>query len=152
MEKMKAQKVTARLILELLGSPKEHIDQTLKDVVKKVNEEKDIKIVKSELFEAEKQENGLWSAFAEVEIESDKINRILELCFDYMPSTLEILEPAGMDMDSEDLASLFNDLLAKLHKYDMLLKNFHAENVMMKEQLENIKKKVEEARAKKNEE
>jgi hypothetical protein len=146
---MKEQKFTARIILELLGSPEEHINQTLKDVVNKVKEEKEIKVVKAKLFDAEQQENKLWSAFAEIELESKDMKRILDLCFDYMPSTIEILEPAGMEMDSEDIASLFNDLLAKLHKYDMLLKNFHAENVVMKKQLEEIHKKVEEARAKK---
>ncbi|MBU4242554.1 MAG: hypothetical protein KKF52_04965, partial [Nanoarchaeota archaeon] len=83
--------------------------------------------------------NGLWSTFSEVELEVIGIQRLLDVCFDYMPSTIEILDPAGLEIDSNNMAEILNDLMAKLHRYDMLLKNFNAENTILKEKLEKIR-------------
>ncbi len=63
----------------------------------------------------------------------------MELCFDYMPSSIEILEPAGMEVDMNDMVSMLNDLLARIHKYDMVLKNLHAQTVVMKHDLDIIR-------------
>ena len=38
---MKTEKITARITEEVLGSPQEHVDETLKDVIKKLKEEKE---------------------------------------------------------------------------------------------------------------
>jgi hypothetical protein len=52
-----------------------------------------------------------------------------------MPSTIEILEPAGMDIDCRDLADFMNDYLTKLHKYSMVLKKMQTENIYMMKKL-----------------
>lgn len=134
-----AKKIIARLILEILGAPKTHVEETLKLIVNKLAEEKEAKVLKKEIYEAQEQENTLWSAFAEVEIELKDIRQIAGICFDYMPSSIEILEPAGMETDFAEFSDMFNDLLAKLHKYDMLVKNFNAENILLKEKMEKMR-------------
>ena len=132
---MKKTNFIARIIVEVLGAPKEHVEETLHDVVEKLKQEDGIKVTKDMSYEAEQQQNGLWSAFAEIEYEASTLKRMLEICFDYMPSTFEVLEPAGLEIDTNVIADLFNDLLAKLHRYAMAIKNLQAENILLKESL-----------------
>lgn len=121
--------------MEVIGAPKEHVEETLNEVVAKLKQEEEIKVTKDMSYEAELQQNGLWSAFAEIEYETSTLKKMLEICFDYMPSTFEILEPAGLEIDTNVIAELFNDLLAKLHRYAMAIKNLQAENILLKESL-----------------
>ncbi|MFH0752375.1 MAG: hypothetical protein V1914_02130 [archaeon] len=147
---MTEKKIIARMILEVLGSPKEHVEETIKQVIKKLEEEKNIKLISQKTYETEQQEDSkLWSTFSEIEFQSENIKKLMDLCFDYMPSSVEIIEPAGMELDSSDVAELLNDLLAKLHRYDMVLKNLHAQNLVMKHDIELIKKAAKQAVEKK---
>ena len=43
-----------------------------------------------------------------------------------MPSSLEILEPKGLRLETNQFAGLINDLLARLHQIDMVLKGLRA--------------------------
>lgn len=134
-----ADKIVVRIILEVLGAPKSHVEKTMGLVIEKLGAEDGIKLLKKETYKAEQQENGLWSTFSEIEFETGGMQRVMDICFDYMPSTVEILEPAGMEVDCNVLAEIFNDLLAKLHRYDMLLKNFNMENKLLKEKMEKMR-------------
>lgn len=138
---MKAQKVVARVILEVMGMPKEHVEQALKDVIKNLKDDGRVRLLNSKTYETEEVEQ-FWSTFAEVELESDGMKGVLDVCFDYQPSTLEILEPAGIEMDTAYLASLFNDLLAKLHQYNAVVKNMEAEKMLMQIELDKLSGKM----------
>lgn len=132
-------KIVSRVIIEILGAPKGHVEETMQMVTDKLKSEKDIKILKRTAYPAEEQENELWSIFTEFEVETKDFNKVMGLCFDYMPSSVEILEPAGMEVDCSGLTDMFNDLLAKLHRYDMLVKNFTAENKILTEKMEKLR-------------
>jgi len=134
-----AKKIISRIILEVLGAPKSHVEKTMELVVDKLKSEQNIQVLKKTTYEVEEQDNGLWSTFSEIEFETEDIQKVLDVCFDYMPSSVEILEPAGLDMDCAGLADMFNDLLAKLHRYDMLVKNFNAENQILKQKMEKMR-------------
>ena len=136
----KGKKIEARIIIELLGAPKTHIEETMKAVVEKFSVEKGIKVLKKKIFDCKQLENGLWSTFAEMEFETQEIQKLSDLCFDYMPSSIEILDPAGMDMDMGMFSDILNDLIARMHRYDMLAKNFNAENTLLKEKLEKMRR------------
>ncbi|MEA3378597.1 MAG: hypothetical protein U9Q69_03055 [Nanoarchaeota archaeon] len=137
---MKKVEIIARMILEVVGAPKEHIETALQDVINKLKEESKIKLKTSKLFETKQLKNKFWSAFAEVEFSTDDMKTLLEICFDYTPSAIEILEPAGIDIDTQVLASIFNDLLAKVHQFVAVLKNYEAENRLLKDELKKFKK------------
>ena len=134
--------IKARMIIEIVGAPREHVDQVMQMVVKKMKEEKNLTVFNehiepSEPIELENAKNkDFFSSFVEFEIKVTTLTRILELCFDYMPSTVEILEPDSLDFDSLEAANIINDLLARLHRYDMLVKNLSAENTLLKKKLE----------------
>lgn len=132
--------IVARITLEVLGGPKEHIEQTLLDAINKLNEEKQMKILKKEIYDCQQMENKLWSTFADIELETEHLKKLLDVCYDYMPSTIEILEPAGMEVDCNDFADLLNDFLAKMHKHNMVLSKLKTENIFLVKELEKNKK------------
>lgn len=120
-----------RAIIEIVGGPKEHIEKVLGLVIDKLKQEDNLKVLRAEGFDA-KEVKGLWSCFAEVEIEFKKLERFIGFCFDYMPSSIEILEPNELKIESGSFGDIMNDLLAKLHQYDLLIKGLKAENIVLK--------------------
>ena len=131
-EKIEQGYILTRIIIEIMGSPKEHVESTLKKLVETIKEDKDITILKSELFDAEEKDK-MFSAFTELEILFKKVADLAVFCFDYMPSSVEVIEPDYLRYRANDFSGLMNDLLAMLHKSDMMLKNLNAENKLFKE-------------------
>jgi len=119
----------ARLIIEIAGSPKEHIEEVMKQLVNKVMEEK--KVLKYNIFEAQEKEK-MFFTFTEIDMELSSIEELLGFCLDYMPSSVEILDENDIEIKREELENTVNDLLAKLHQYDMTLKNLKAELMLTK--------------------
>jgi cell shape-determining protein MreC len=136
---MKEQEITARIILEIIGSPKEYIEGQLQEAIKKLENEDKINLLNAKTFESEELENKFWSSFVEIEFKAPNIKNVLDVCFDYTPTTLEILEPAGIELDTEYLAAMFNDLLSKMHQFIAVLKNTEAENILLKEEVKKLK-------------
>ena len=126
-------KILARVVVEVAGFPKEHIEQVMEKIAEKIKE--NFEVVKSEIFESVELKDkmaGFWSIFSEIERKFEDINAITVFCFEYMPSSMEILEPENLNFQSTEIAGFLNDLLARLHEYDMVVKNLQAENMMLK--------------------
>jgi len=122
----------ARFIIEIAGFPKEHIENTMRGVVKKLRNEK--KVLNYKIFEAEQKEK-LFSTFAEVEVEIKEFDELVGICLDYLPSSVEILKPDKFNLESKDFENFINDLLGKLHQYDMVVKNLKAQNMLLNKKL-----------------
>ncbi|RME55208.1 hypothetical protein D6777_01270 [Candidatus Woesearchaeota archaeon] len=132
--------ITVRIILEIIGAPKEHIEDALEQTIKKFENEEKIEVVDVKRFESKQLENKFWSIFAEIEFKSDDIKKVLDVCFDYTPSSIEIIEPAGIELDTGYLSSLFNDLLAQIHQFVAIIKNLDAERQLLRKEVEELKK------------
>ena len=120
-------------VIELVGSPKEHVEEVMKKIVDKVKES--YKLADSKTFDA-KQMDKLWAIFSELTIKFDKIEDLFGFCFDYMPSSVEIINPNKFIVNNTDINTLLNDLVGRLHEYDMMMKNLKAVNSVMKKQIE----------------
>ncbi len=123
--------IIANVIIEMLGSPKEHIASTLKEYVEKIEEDyKEIRILKKDLSEPKEKEDekGLFNVFAEIELEVSGIENLTWFCIDYMPSSVDIIEPSEILYDSGDLTGFMNDLLSKLHQIGGELKKLNILN------------------------
>lgn len=129
-EKLDKGMVYGRFIIEILGAPREHIETVLRKFVDHLKADKGLEIVKAEFAEAEPQ-GKLFSTFVELEIWLKSWSKLIEFCFDAMPSSVEIIEPNRFVMDSGTLSGLLNDLQAKMHAIDMKLKETTAENKML---------------------
>ncbi len=115
-------KIRCRTIIEVLGKPKEHVEKTIRDYVKKIREDTDFVILSEHFSDASEQENGYSSVFVEIEILSKGLTPLVGFCFTYMPSSIEIEKPEEMVLPTHMVNALFNDLQARLHKVDMVVK------------------------------
>jgi len=123
--------LTVKAIIEILGYPKEHVQETMNRVVEIVK--KDYKLEDSKIHEP-KELDKFWSTFVELELKIKKIDDLIGFCFDFMPSSIEIVEPSRLNVKTSEIANLFNDLLARLHQYDMIVKNLSAQNKLLQEE------------------
>ncbi len=123
------------MTLEVLGAPKEHVEEALRKILAKFKEEKGSVITDLKVFDCEEQDNKMWSTFADVCFDIEGSKKLMDICFDYMPSSIEILDPAGFEVDSANFGEALNDMLAKLHKYSMVIKKLQSENIFMMKKL-----------------
>jgi hypothetical protein len=65
-ERLEKGQVLAKVIIEMLGAPKEHIEATLKQYIEKLKKEKkDFEVMKSDFAEA-KEQGKFFAAFTEI--------------------------------------------------------------------------------------
>ncbi|PIN86430.1 hypothetical protein COV19_04700 [Candidatus Woesearchaeota archaeon CG10_big_fil_rev_8_21_14_0_10_44_13] len=119
-----------RTIVEMMGAPKDYIVKTLKMYVDKIGQDKDI-ILLSEKYAKPKKQEELFSLFVELEILVKNASTLAFFCFDYMPSSIEIMEPQTFSYKAPDFAAFFNDMQARLHRLDMVIKNLTAKTTVL---------------------
>lgn len=109
--------IQIRAIIEVVGKPKEYVKETLKEYVKKIKENKDFLMINEDQEKPEEQE-GFFSAFAEIELLLKDKNALLSFSFDYLPSSIEILAPENLAMENHELSAFLNDMQTRLHAFN----------------------------------
>jgi hypothetical protein len=139
-DRLEKGQILARVVLEIAGAPKEHVDNSIKLVVDHISGAKGLYVVSEETYEAEKKDDkdSLFSAFSEIELWFSDVNALLGFGFDYMPSSIEIIQPDNIKMQTYQVSGLLNELLARLHDVDMQLKVKNAENQLINKNAELI--------------
>lgn len=105
----------ANVMFELIGNPKEHIDRTIKLVIKKLKDEENVIFVKEDFGSPEETEDGLWGVYCETELLVPDMYTLTSLAFLYSPASIEILEPAKITLKDKDLTDVMGDMLSHLH-------------------------------------
>lgn len=134
-----------RLIIEIAGFPDTHVNETLKLVAQKFGENsKEIRVLNKIVREAQKvsmtkdkpiEESKFFSGFIEIEAEVKSFADIVGIIFDWMPSSIEIAEPETIEENVQSINGLLNDLCARLHHYDAVIKKMKAKNVVLTKEL-----------------
>ena len=128
-----SKKIVFRAVIEVLGKPPEHVDQSLKEYVENIKKNKDYEVSKEKYAPIQKQEKQeLWSNFAELEIKTGKVEHLTSFCFEYMPSMIEVLEPEEISWTEQEFSVFLNDLQSRLHQIDLIAKEVKAENDQLK--------------------
>ena len=134
-EKVKDGFIRATMILELAGMPKAFVDKTLKEAAIKISNER-IEVISEKINKAEKVGEKMFSGFIELDFLSARLDTIIGLIADYLPSSIEITEPEeNIISSSQSITELLNDIIAKLHNYDRAFKLVHSENLILKKRL-----------------
>jgi len=152
-------KIKALFIFEILGKPAEHIKETLNKMIDQLGENKNLEVVRRVVHEPKLVENdesektkideleraefirqGLYSTFAEVEIETEDLNIMVAIVLNMLPAHVEILDPSELVMSNNNMSGLMTELTVKMHKYDEVTKVLMLE----KEHLLNKLKEAEE--------
>ena len=127
-------------IIEMVGKPKEHVDKTLRDYMKTIPEQKDIELVKEDYSEPKQIEGEMFSAFVEVEVLTKGAEKLFDFCFDFMPSSIEIISPESIRYSSQRFTGFLNDLQSRLHELDMTVKRVNETNKQLNRNTENLLK------------
>lgn len=126
-------KILFRAIIEVLGKPKEHVQSSLEKYLQNLKENELYSVVNVQMAKLKQQKEGeLWSIFVEVEVWTEKVEHLIGFCFDYMPSSIEVVEPSELKLNDLEVSNFLNDLQTKLHGIDMLAKQLKNENEVLK--------------------
>lgn len=126
--------IRCRIIIEVLGKPKEHVEKAIKDYVEKIKKDSELIVMNADFSEAA-EKNNLWAVFVELDMVVKGIPKLIGFCFDYMPSSIEITKPEEFIAKKSTVENFINDLQARLHSVDMIIKKQKNENTFLKKNL-----------------
>jgi len=133
--------ITALMIVEVAGRPPEYLKDALEKHISQLNNRKDVRLVSSKISDARKvdEEKDIYSCFAEVEVRVIGLSRLLDLIFDLMPSSIEIVDPDNLEINCQETTMFLNDLSGRLHKYDEVAKLAQMKIYQLSKALEEAK-------------
>lgn len=140
------EKITAVLVMEILGKPPEHIKETLSSIIDDMGNQKDVKVISKKIAEPKQIERDgkkqdAYTTFAEVEIETS-LHQLMMIMFTVTPSHIDIIQPEELRISNTSLNAFFNELITKLHKYDEIARLIMIERQMIADQLKKGAMKV----------
>ncbi|RME78225.1 hypothetical protein D6774_01700 [Candidatus Woesearchaeota archaeon] len=125
--RIKKGQILVQAIIEILGAPKEHVEETMLKVVDHMNEQEWLDVVSESVAEAEPQDK-LFSTFADVQVWVKSFAHLIEFLFNYMPSSIEVIEPSELTLKREDVGNLLTEISGRLHQTDATVKELRARN------------------------
>lgn len=134
-------KIKAKLIIEIMGRPPEHIKEALNTLVVRMGSEKGVSLLDKQYHEPKtiEESKDLFITFADVDAEFDTTESFFNILMGYMPAHAEIYEPEKFKLDASNMNDLGNFILGKLHRYDSIAKRALVERNMLAEQLKKLK-------------
>ncbi|HYD03949.1 MAG TPA: hypothetical protein VEC16_06665 [Alphaproteobacteria bacterium] len=126
--------IHCRVIFEMAGSPKEHVESTLKKYINAIKEDPSYIFLDEEYAPAEENEK-IWSTFCEAEIIVENLEKLNILCFNLGPASIEILQPEKMELSEKRLGEVYTDLISKIQEIGMTMKGLNSENELLKKNL-----------------
>ena len=118
--------VTAIMIIEMMGKPAGHLEDSLKDHIKKMGDVKGIEVVRSEVNPPvelkDKSQQGFFSCFAEAEVKCKSFSQLSELVINFMPSSVEIVDPSKISLNCIESTEILSHFVRRLHEYDNIAK------------------------------
>jgi hypothetical protein len=137
-EKIEKGYIHTRTIIEMAGVPKEYIEETLKKYVENIKAKEDYIVLNTVFEEAEETEDKLFLAFVDIEMLAKDMPALAGFCFDYMPSSIEIIAPEELKISRLYLSHIMSDLQGKLHKLDFGIKQINEENLFVKKNIQQL--------------
>jgi len=125
-ERVDKGQILARIIIEVLGAPKDYVEEAIQLVVDRVHSAKEITVVSESTFEAE-EKGKLFSTFSEIEIWFDNMDTLSNFLFEFTPSSIEVMQPSKIQLDARFVSGFFNDFLLKMHDLGLKLKDSSAQ-------------------------
>jgi hypothetical protein len=129
-ERVEKGQVLVRVIIEVLGAPKGYVEEAVQLVVDRVHATKEIDVVSESTYEAE-EKGKLFSTFSELEIWFGNMDTFSNFLFEFTPSSVEVIQPAKVELDARFVSGFFNDFLLKMHDLGLKLKDSSAKTQLL---------------------
>jgi len=126
-----------RVLFEIVGTPKKHIEDTLKAYIENVKTHEGVFVLEEEYEEATQIEDEeskkeetvpMWGTVAEVEMLVDGMDKLTWLAVNFSPASIELLEPDTLTMESKEVSNWITDVLARLHEIGTHQKTINNQN------------------------
>lgn len=129
-----------RLIIEILGKPKDHVLLTMKNLIAQLEKEKGVTLTQQTVHEPRlvKDSKELYTTFAEIEAQFESVNVFFGIIFAYMPSNIEIISPSSMKMTNEEVGTIGNTLIGRLHLYESVTKKLVSDRDILMNKLKSM--------------
>ncbi len=114
------------IIFEIAGKPREHVERTLRAYLENVKNDRRVLVLEEEFADALEHEDGIFSAFVEAEMLVQGFETLTWLAINFMPASIEVVEPEQVLLPANKITAWSNDLLAKLHETSTLLREERA--------------------------
>jgi hypothetical protein len=139
---MEEKEIEIRCTIELMAKPKEVAADALKKILSSI-EENGSKLTPTDVIygEPQKVEQDFYSAFATFKIKAEPAF-VFSFILDYAPSSIEVLNSGNINLSFVDLQGILNDLSGRLNQMDANIKMFSAQNVILTQENEELKKKA----------
>jgi hypothetical protein len=136
-ERVDAGQYLARAIIEIVGKPKEHIEETMNSLLLKLSQDVRFGLTMIDTKKANKvdKSDGLFTIFTEVEILARTPSDIIFFGSEYMPSNIEVIEPTSIELQGADFSAMFNEYISRIHATDFEYKKLKAENNILSQSL-----------------
>ncbi|MBI2628505.1 hypothetical protein HYW74_00285 [Candidatus Pacearchaeota archaeon] len=147
-------KIKTSFIIEMMGRPAEHLDETLNKLVEEISSVKGVsninkiihppKLIEEKEIKDEKIKNKidvkkeLYTSFAEIEADFDGLESMFTVVFNYMPSHFEIISPEEFKLRNSDFAGIIAAVIIRLHRYDEIAKKMSMDRIMIENKLREI--------------
>jgi hypothetical protein len=133
-------RIHAVLIIEVMGRPPENVTAALSEIINKISEEEGTSIISQKINEPIELENqkGLYTNYAEVEIEVKSPLVLSGLMFRYMPSHVEVISPENFYMTNVNYTELLSEITRRLHVYDNVARVLQMEKSIVEKKLAEL--------------
>jgi len=130
-------KIQARIILEILGRPKEHVLSALNSLIERLGRENGVLILEKTVHEPVelKDSKDLYTTFSELTLQIDSIIQYFGVLFAYMPANIEVIYPENITLNNADFNDLSMRLAQRLHDYDAIAKSMIMEKTILENKL-----------------
>jgi len=133
-------KISAVLIVEVLGRPVEYLVETMNNIAEQIGKEKGVKVIGNKVnppvpIEGQKD---FYTSFSEIAVETENLLYLSILMFKYMPAHIEILSPQNISLTNNGWNDVMNELTRRLHGYDEIARIMQAEKKILEDKLRSM--------------
>lgn len=132
--------ISAALIFDIIGTPPEHLKETLNAIIDNISKEKGVKVLSRKISEPVfmKDRNDLYTTFAEIEITAEEILQVVLMMFKYMPAHVEIVSPEHISISNNNLSEVLSEITRRLHGYEEIVRIMQVEKDILEKKLREI--------------
>lgn len=129
--------INAVMILDIIGTPAEHLVATLQQMINDIDAEKGVAVTDKKINEPllMKDQKDFYTTFAEVEVEVEDMLYLAILMFKYMPAHIEVISPEVLPMTNTGWNDILNELTRRLHAYDEVARILGVEKDILEKKL-----------------
>ncbi len=115
--------IKAALIFEVVAVTEEAARKSLEKHLKKLSEDRRVKVLRTEMSEAEKIENfserirEAFSVIADAEIETNRFDNLLQIVIEFGPSSVELLSPDRIELSISEAQGILNSVSSVMHRF-----------------------------------